>query len=248
MIDIVLATRDRPSLLARTLEHIAERTHTPHLVHVVFDGEPADKDATLYALGPLVDRAHIRERQAGITATLRELLTLSESDPLVYTDDDVLCPLVAPDWLARLHHEMLLRPRLGILALNSPQNHPAVGGDRRRIYRRDGEITICRNVGGTFAAIRRAVLEGIAFPEGEPSPLKALCIRAGAAGWQVGYLTRTYCQHIGAVSVRNGVDMSAELALVAPAEDFAVMGYEVSAIGERGGRSLSNVIAVRRGR
>ncbi len=223
-IDIVISTRDRAELLSRTLTHIAERTSTPHAITVIDDGS---KDCTPVVLGTfrqlgVVGTIQERLTSRGIPAALRESLSLTQSDPLVFTDDDVLCPKVAPDWLARLLAEMGKRPKLGILALNSPQNHPSVGGDRRRVFSRDGEVTLCRNVGGRFTLIRRAVLEAVSVPDGTASPMKLLCIQAGVAGFGVGYLTRTYCQHIGAVSVRNGLDMSHELALVAPVDDEAL--------------------------
>lgn len=220
MTDIVLATYNRPHLLVRTLERIAARTVALHRVIVVDDGST---DHTLSILGRLVptvvDVLVPRPERLGIPATLRDLLTLTTSDPLVYTDDDVLCPRVEPDYLTRLLTEMKARPYLGVLALNSPQNHPSVGGDRRRIKGHDGEVTLCRNVAGRFTMIRRAVLESMLFPDGEGSPLKGLCIRAGQAGWGVGFLAHTYCQHLGDVSVRNGMEMSAELEMVRPVND-----------------------------
>lgn len=214
-IDIVIATRNRVELLKRTLLHIVSRTRTPYRLHVIDD---ASTDETVDAIVgcDLVASVLSHDRQLGIAANLRELLTVAKSDPLVYVDDDVLCPDVEPDWLARLLTEMESRPALGILGLNNPQAHPKVAGDTRRIRRRDGAVTLCRNIGGTFAMIRRAVLEAVKVPDGLQSPFKSLCIRVEASGYGSGYLTETYCQHIGATSTRRGSNWSADLALVAP--------------------------------
>lgn len=222
--DIVIATYNRQALLTRTIANIFGRTRTPYRLHVVDDGSDGTLVFSLNSVGMAAAVTSFRshERRFGIAANLRELLTVAESDPLVYVDDDVLCPDVEPDWLGRLLTEMNSRPKLGVLALNNPQAHPKVHGDSRRISHCDGEVTLCRNVGGTFMLLRRAVLESIYIPNGLQSPLKSLCVQAGAAGWGVGYLTRTYCQHIGAVSVRHGTDWSAELALVTPIDPLSL--------------------------
>jgi GT2 family glycosyltransferase len=218
--DIVIATHNRFDLLKRTIGHLGARTRTPYRLHVIDDGSRDETPEFLYWLRAqgIVASIWRRAYRHGIAANLRELLSVAESDPLVYLDDDVLCPDVEPDWLSRMLTEMASRPSLGILGLNNPQAHPKVNGDSRRISHSDGEVTFCRNVGG-FVMLRRAVLEAVGIPDGLQSPLKSLCIQAGAAGFGVGYLTRTYCQHIGAVSVRQGCDWSAELALVTPLDD-----------------------------
>jgi glycosyltransferase involved in cell wall biosynthesis len=218
--DIVISTYNREALLQRTLSTIAERTTTPHRITVIDDGS---RDGTPILLADLRRRGIVaaivqRTENRGIPAALRDLLSLTQSDPLIYTDDDVLCPKLEPDWLARLSWSMAQRPILGILALNSPQNHVKVKGDRRRIMRREGEVTLCRNVGARFTLIRRRVLEAVRVPDATVSPVKLLCIQAGAAGVEVGYLTATYCQHIGIVSVRNHVNMADELDLVRPVD------------------------------
>ena len=44
-----------------------------------------------------------------------------------------------------------------------------------------------------------------------------MCLRAARGEqWQVGYLTNVYCQHTGAISVRNSIDMSEYLEKVFP--------------------------------
>lgn len=201
MTDLVVTTCDRLALLKRTLAYIWERTRTPYHLHVVDDASTEGNARylrELWAQGR-VSSVHLHHRRVGIVAHLRTLTVITTSDPVVLTDDDVLCPQVDPDWLSRGLAAMVDHSEVGILALNNP--HCNVRPQRGETEPA-GAVTYCRNVGGTYAFIRRAVLEQC-VPAGSPmSPMKALCAAATVAGWRVAYLTDTYCQHIGAVSVR----------------------------------------------
>lgn len=214
MTDIVVATRDRRDLLMRTIVALTCRTRPPYRMTIIDDG--SDPEVPSYLIPWTVIR---HEVPLGIAANLRQLLAVTKSDPLVYTDDDVLCPYLEPDWLSQMLAEMEARPHLGILGLNNPQAHPSINGDSRRIAERDGEVTYCRNVGGQFVMFRRQVLEELSIGDGLQSPLKQLCIDAGSRTWRVGFMTNAYCQHIGEQSVRGGYDWSKELDRVRPVDD-----------------------------
>jgi hypothetical protein len=213
--DIVVTTCERLELLKRTLGHIWERTVTPYRLQVIDDASTegnADYLTGLVAEGR-IGRAHLHRRRKGIPFHLRSLVKVTDSDPIVFTDDDVLCPRLDPDWLARGLEAMARFPRMGMLALNNP--HCNVGGKRGETMPGD-PVTLCRNVPGTFVFARRAVLEGFQPPDGTQSAVKWMCLEAAKLGWQIGYLTHVYCQHIGTVSVRNQKDLSREIALVQP--------------------------------
>lgn len=212
MIHIILATKDRAEILRLTLAYIESRTKTPHVVTVIDDGSTDGTPDMLASLGVETVR---RPSSLGIAANVRALRRLVRSDPFVFTDDDVLCPGVRPDWLERLLFAMRAAPRLGILALNNPQDLPT--GTRRRVSV-DGDVTLCRNVGATFAMIRHEVVRTVTVVDGLQSPFKQFCRSAGEKGYGVGYLTHTYCQHVGSMSVRRGVDMSRDLSAVAPVD------------------------------
>jgi len=214
MIDIVIATCERLPLLKRTLASIRERTTTPYRLHVIDDASTGKTSAWLRSLAPgRLASLTLRKRRLGIAANLRALAGLTTSDPVIYSDDDLLCPRLEPDWLARELAAMAKRPRLGILALNNP--HCNIGDKRRRL-KVDGEVTLCQRSPGGFQAIRRAVLAVAMPPDGLQSPVSAMAEAAMEQAWDVGYLTEVYCQHIGSVSVRNGRDLSRAMALVAP--------------------------------
>ncbi len=221
MIDIVVTTCERLPLLQQSLDCLRERTVTPYRLRVVDDASTEGNAEYLraeYAAGRVAS-IHLHRRRVGIASHLRALLRITESDPVVVADDDILCPQLAPDWLARGLAAMEQLPTLGLLALNNPQcTLDASRGPKTPV----GEVTLCRNVGATFLFVRRAVLAACQPSDGERSPVKRLCLLAAAAGWQVGYLSDVYCQHIGAVSVRTGTDQGAALALVAPVHPYTL--------------------------
>ena len=200
MTDIVILTCERENLFRRTLGHIQDRTTTSHRICVVDD----NSGYTAYLEGLLksgaIDDLVVRRKRRGIAANYRKLQRFTTSDPIVVTDDDVLCPKLEPDWLERGLVEMAKRPRLGLLALNNPQ---ANLGDRRHIILRGPNVTTCYNVGGTFLFIRRELLGRIGPSDKERHPAKAICFAAAKLGYDIGYLTDVYCQHLGVVSVRR---------------------------------------------
>ena len=217
MIDIVIATCDRLPLLKRTLASIWERTTTPYRLHVIddasSDGETPDYLRSISDVGNLVASITLRPKRRGIAANLRAVSDLTTSDPVVYSDDDLLCPLLDPDWLAREEAAMMARPFLGILALNNP--HCNIGDKRHRTHK-DDEVTYCMRSPGGFQMIRRAVLDVAVPADGRLSPVSIMAGSAKDYGWEVGYLTKVYCQHIGLISVRTERDVSKAIAKVAP--------------------------------
>ncbi|HUW11695.1 MAG TPA: glycosyltransferase family A protein [Anaerolineae bacterium] len=216
MTDLVVTTCERLPLLTRTLEYIWERTVSPYRLHVIDDASTTGNAQYLRELlvAGKVDSVHLHTERMGVPSHLRAMLRITMSDPIVFVDDDILCPKLEPDWLAQGLEAMERYPDVWLLALNLPQ---ANIGDRRHWRERREGVTLCVNVGGTFVFARRAALEPALLPaDGTGSAIRWLCLNVGAAGGKVGYLTDVYCQHIGAISARNGKDMSRELAKVSP--------------------------------
>lgn len=214
--DIVVATCERLPLLRATVESIRNNTRTPYRLHVIDDGSVTGNQQYLRRLksNGVVHGLILRSHRAGICANLRTLYDMTSTPLIIYCDDDQLCPKVEPDWLSRLLAEMEARPGLGLLSLNNP--HGNVDGDKRHKLGTNGAVTFCERSGGSFMCIRRKLLPQIAPEDGKLSPVSAMCARARQLGWQNGYLTYTYCRHIGTHSVRNGWDLSAEIAKLAP--------------------------------
>lgn len=215
--DVVITTYNRLGLLTRTLAYFWERTASPYHLQVIDDASTEGNGAYLRGLQAegKISRVRIHTRTVGIPSHLRSLARITTSDPLIFSDDDILVPKLEPDWLARGLAAMEKWTKLGMLALNTP-------GCNVRHSRGDvvpaGEVTFCRNVPGSFCFVRRAVLKSCTPPDGAPSPVKFMCKRATDEGWKVGYLTEVYAQHTGPRSMRSGRDWSRDLNLVLPVD------------------------------
>jgi GT2 family glycosyltransferase len=215
MIDLIITTCGRVDLLKRTLRYIWNRTKTPYKIIVIDD---ASSDGTRGYLNNLLNQDKVskvifNDVRLGIPANMRTFDKVTSSDPIVFSDDDVLCPKLEPDWLSQGLSVMKKFPKIGLLSLNDPQCN--VGDKRGRLKRYD-RFTFCRNIPGHFVFVRREVLNKIKVADRETSPVKAMCFKAPSIGYKVAYLNNVWCQHIGVVSVRNKKDLGKELSLVNP--------------------------------
>ena len=193
--DIIITTRNRLEGLQRTLSYIYERTRSPYRLHVLDDAS-TEGNVDYLVEEFKAGRVHhllLRGERVGAMAQLNVGTWMAFSDPVVFSDDDVLCPDVEPDWLARGLDAMDRHKGLGLLALNHPNA-------RRRITHVTDDVTYCRYVGGTFMFVRRKFLEHFWLPHYRDNfgvtPTTPRCQRARGRGWLVGYLTETYCHHI----------------------------------------------------
>ena len=215
-IDIIIFSRNRHAYLYQCLDHIVKRTHYPHYLHLADDAsDNVDYLITLWCEG-IIDSLILRHRHVGLRAQMNSAFWLTFSDPVVFTDDDVLCPDLTPGWLAQGLAAWNRHPELGIMALNHPStNHTRDGKGARTVLGKNKEITYSKVVGGTFAFVRRKVLTGWNLPHirgqsvsGSTYPSTQRCKRAQELGLKVGYLTDVYCQHIGRESARDEKDIS----------------------------------------
>jgi glycosyltransferase involved in cell wall biosynthesis len=215
MTDIVLCTKNRLPLLMRTLDYLLQRTTAPFRLHAIDDASTEGNEAYLRGLlvAGRIASLVTREYSVPIGENWNAAARLASTDVLVFTDDDVLCPALDPDWLSRGLAAMDQHRQVGLLALHDP-SAPI------RAIRQEREITICDRVGAHLAFIRRDLMRRIVIPpvggslEGidicaDSRKLDRAWSRAvQSAGYEVGYLTDVYCQHIGLLSVRNGQDLS----------------------------------------
>lgn len=208
--DIVMTSRNRVEYTERTIKSIVERTRTPYKLHVIDDNSSdrtVDYLLSLWKEGVICDLV-LRGYRAGATANKNLSYWLTFSDPFVITSDDILCPDVEPDWLSRGVSAILARPQIGQLDLNHP------GSSRIRIGR-DDLVSFTQYQGGTFGFIRRSVVPYIMLPHFRNNfgqcedTIRSDMLRAN--GFALGYLTETFCHHIGVnsemtKSVYSGVD------------------------------------------
>jgi hypothetical protein len=206
--DIVVITRGRLEYLQKTLEYIVKRTHSPYRLFVIDDGSRA-KDGNVEYLLRLWQKGRLeglflRHTCGGLRANINAGFWMSFSDPVLITDDDVLCPDLEPDWLSRCLHVMAGRKDIGILGPNDPAGNRLRKDGARKAYKVEGPITLCKVLPGRLTLIRRAVLNGWNLPHKEGqlvnagtyprSQLSQHCLRSG---YKMGYVTDVYCQHIG---------------------------------------------------
>ena len=214
MIDIVITTYNRLSLLKQTLTYIWERTLTPYRLKIIDD---SSSDGTVGYLNNLIQEGklssvYLHTKRCGIPAHLNSLVKITDSDFIVFSDDDVLCPKLKPDWLEQGLAAMVEHPEIGLLGLNNP--HCNVGNKRGRLNK-IGKITLCQNIPGHFVFVRREILNKLKINR-ESSPVKAMCFQVAKLGYQIGYLNEVFCQHIGVISVRNHKNLSKEIIMVQP--------------------------------
>ncbi len=222
MIDIVVTTCDRLQYLRKTLKYIVERTTTPYRITVIDDastdgtveylrGEPVQGSVDTIILQPR--RIHKFRRwpvRVGPGDYLKHMLYMTTSDPIVVTDDDMLCPKLKPDWLAQGLQALEDHPELVVLALNNPACNIR---HSRHIISRGSQVTTCKFLGGTVLFIRRRALEGYVPETSRLGPIKTWLRTVKEP---IGYLTNVYCQHIGVQSVRTEKDLKQDLDKVLP--------------------------------
>jgi glycosyltransferase involved in cell wall biosynthesis len=185
-VDIVIGTHNRVAMLQRTIDCIRERTTTPYRLTVIDDASTDGTDAYVKSLVGV--RYHRHPTQQGMHGNLRDVFALTTSDPVICTDDDALCPMLEPDWLARLLEALRTRPKLMMLGLNNPGDN--VRGNRHP-YADDGTVVLSQYVSGHFLAMRRR------------SPNKTQARWVAAHKGQVGYLRDVYTWHFCPESIRR---------------------------------------------
>lgn len=221
-IDIIVTTRTtrdrqvRRDYVEKCIKFLNERTRTPYHLIVIDDAsEPGTGVRGLLQGLEASGKIHklvFRNERWGQRANLNLGFEMSRSDPIVFTDDDILCPDVNPDWLRRLLDAMRSHREFGIVALNSPgKNYERVDqGGARGAIRRVGPITECKALPGHFQCVQRRVLTGWQHKThkgqnirgGGYFPDSQRCGRAREVGLKIGYLTDTFCFHCGDVPVR----------------------------------------------
>jgi hypothetical protein len=218
--DIVLCTKNRLPILKQMLGYLFERTTTPFRLYIIDDASTDGSAAYLaeqFTQGQLAG-LKLRSRSEPISANWNTAPQMAQSDVMVFTDDDVLCPKLQPDWLEQGLKMMQQHRKLGMLALNNPTANAVHAIE---IFRRAGPITICDRVGAHLALIRRELMNSIVIPPAGKK-LGGVTVSADSKGldrawsnaihergYSVAYLTQVYCQHIGSRSIRNGRNLQA---------------------------------------
>jgi hypothetical protein len=218
---IVVDTLNRLPELQRTLKSIWYHTTSPYRLHVIDDAS-TDGNPTWLVRMKKRGKIHsltLRRARQGIPANWNEAAHIGDSEILVYTNGDVLCPKLTPDWLAQGLDMMHTYPDLGLLSLNDPL---CTARQAWVVVERRAGVTLTDRVPSFFMFVRRALMQAIVLPDVggriHHIPItasykgidRAWSRAAQAQGYVVGYLPRVYCQHIGYKSVRTGKDFTTE--------------------------------------
>lgn len=200
--DIIVTTHNRLEYLKRTLQYIYERTQSSYRLHVIDDASTEGNAEWLFGefQAARVHHLYLRGEHIGAIGNQNAGAWLSFSDPVVFVDDDVLCPLVRPDWLGQGLKAMERHPQLALLALRHP-------GAKHKVYKKDGAVAFCESVGGTFLFCRREFLKLHPLPHKRGSlgwPMEPRCKLAKQYGWKAGVLINVFCYHIGEMSALTG--------------------------------------------
>lgn len=209
VIDIVMATYNRPDYFKRAYKELLKRTHSPYRLHLINDGGYLPRFETNKFLATTNTFLN-RKDNLGIAANLLMTRNLVRSDVFVIMDDDVLVPDVDPDWLARGQNVMEINPEIGMLGLNDAACDI---NDRRHVIEAGEPVTYCGRASGAPVFLRRQIL--LDCPDnlivGQRSPVKQICVFANQQGYRSGYLTSTYCWHFGVKSARLIQDIDNQL-------------------------------------
>lgn len=223
--DIIVCTKNRLPLLKRTLEYLFERTTSEFRLHVIDDASTEGNVPYLQSLLEvgMIAGLVLRSKSEPIGANWNAAAKLAQSDILVFTDDDILCPQLDPDWLSRGLAAMAGYRKMGLIALEDPSAVHAV-----KALGVAGPLTMCDRYGAHLAFIRRDLMRSIVIPPvggtleniticSDSKRLDRAWSRAvWSRGYSVAYLTGVYCQHIGDRSARNGDDLSSRSVVADP--------------------------------
>jgi len=200
-IDIVLLTYNRRKVLQRTLEAIWARTKTPYRLIVLDNGS---NDGTVkYLKGLLRDKriAKLVElKDLPLCFAYNEGYKHIESEYCVTTQDDIIPPLLKPDWLFQIKDLLDRNPDHGAIAMR-------VGRMINTRFKRDREIGYAKRACCAYMRIhKKSTLAKNDPPFGEryghtdDVEFKKLMQRIGL---QAGFASNIWANHVTHSQVDN---------------------------------------------
>jgi glycosyltransferase involved in cell wall biosynthesis len=104
----VVATRDRPELLARCLDTLLPAAAAVDAEVIVVDSGPSSSDTAALVARSYPSVRYLRQPRPGLSLARNTGLHATEADVVAFTDDDVV---VDPAWLARIRGVFDAEPR-----------------------------------------------------------------------------------------------------------------------------------------
>lgn len=198
-IDILLTTYFRKDFTKQVIDHIIERTKTPFQFIVVDNGSTDGTREMLKeyekAHPSLFKRVILLNENKGLERAKMIGLEYVESDLFVNTDNDVLCPLLEPDWLAQLIELMTNHPQYAAISMR-PQILVGVGP----IFAGARDTVVENNVAGGSLRIMNTGLVKLVGGWRDIFDSRSeewhICTKLREVGYKVGYARDLFCYHL----------------------------------------------------
>lgn len=195
-IDIVAVTFNRIAFTRQFYRHLVDRTRTPFRLIVVDNGST---DGTVEFLQECkrVDSLVLFDNNRGIHCAKNAGLKLVQSRPYyVDTDNDILCPDLEPDWIARLVDLMDRYSDYGAIACR-PQAMVGSPGD---FWDGCGEIKDASRAGASLRIMRTEQVKQVGgwrnvVKPGRNNEEQWIADKFRQIGFRVGYASQLYCWH-----------------------------------------------------
>lgn len=194
--DLVVVTYYRKELTDKCLAYLLTRTRTPYRLTVVDNGS---QDGTVLFLLRLKELGVIHnlillDRNYGLEYARNTALRHLHGEYVVYFDNDLLVPLLEPDWLGQ--HLALSRshPEFGCIALR-PQ---ILVGPSNDIWDTEEEVVENNHVGATFMMFKRELIDEIRWDDKFTSRMAdwRLGDLLKEKGLKMGWTKDIFCNHI----------------------------------------------------